>query len=109
MAAGGDLYVSCVACHGKQGEGGVGPPLADVRVTFPDCATHVEWVRLGSVRWKEEVGPTYGSADRRIEGNMPSFDDLTDVQLRQIAFYERVRFGAAEPEGERTACGLSAP
>lgn len=109
MAAGGDVYVSCVACHGKQGEGGVGPSLAGVRLTFPECAEQVEWIRLGSVRWKEEVGPTYGSGGRPIEGNMPSFSDLTDTQLRQIAFYERVRFGAGDPEGERVACGLTQP
>lgn len=100
------MFVTCAACHGKTGGGGVGPPLASVRDTFPDCETHVMWIRLGSEGWKAQVGPTYGANDSPIEQAMPSFESLDDEALRRIAMYERVRFGGGELESERSACGL---
>lgn len=107
MAGGRSTFATCAACHGSDGAGGIGPALTAVRETFPDCETHIRWIRLGSKRWSEEVGPTYGAADTVIEGTpMPSFDSLSDVEIRRIAMYERVRFGGGELESERTACGL---
>ncbi len=102
-----DVYQTCAACHGKQGEGGIGPSLAAVLETFPDCSTHVTWISLGSLKWKSQVGNAYGASNTPVKGAMPSFDHLTDTQLRQIAMYERVRFGGADLETERSACGLS--
>lgn len=106
MAGGSAVYETCAACHGKTGGGGVGPALADVRVTFPDCDTHIEWIRLGSEGWKAEIGDTYGVNHATIEQVMPAFDSLGDEALRRIAMYERVRFGGGELDAERAACGL---
>ena len=101
-----EIYATCAACHGKAGEGGVGPALSTVRETFPDCDEHKRWISLGSVRWKEQVGETYGAKGSVVNGAMPAFNDLSDVQLGQIAMYERVRFGGADQEAESAACGL---
>lgn len=100
------MYPTCAACHGADGTGASAPSLIDVLDTFPDCDTHVRWIRLGTERWKTEVGPTYGEDDTAISGVMPSFDALDDDALRRVAYYERVRFGGADPETERAACGL---
>lgn len=103
--AGRTVYQTCASCHGKDGEGGTGPALTGVLETFPDCADHVEWIRLGSDGWLEEKGTTYG-ADNPVEGGMPSFGgSLDESELRQIALYERVRFGGSDEDTERVACG----
>ncbi len=104
--AGRDIYATCAACHGKSGEGGVGPALTTVRETYPDCATHRKWISLGSVLWREQVGETYGATQKPVVGAMPAFNKLTDGELAQIAVYERVRFGGGDLDTERTACGL---
>ena len=101
-----ETYATCAACHGKAGEGGVGPALATVLETFPDCGEQQKWISLGSVKWRESVGDTYGATDKPVVGLMPAFDKLTGIELAQIAVYERVRFGLADLETERAACGL---
>jgi mono/diheme cytochrome c family protein len=106
MDGGRVVFRTCTSCHGRQGEGGVGPALNDVLVTFPDCATHIRWVELGSEGWRREVGPTYGAQAKPAAGQMPAFGGLTEPELRQIAYYQRVRFGGAEPDEARRACGL---
>src|SRR5690606_12914088 len=100
------VYATCAACHGATGTGGVGPALAEVIATFPDCETHIHWVRLGSERWKSEVGPTYGSGDAPIDQVMPSFAALADGAPREVAMCERGRFAGGVVEAEREACGL---
>jgi mono/diheme cytochrome c family protein len=101
------IYRTCAACHGKEGEGGVGPGLAGVLETFPDCADHKQWVALGSAGWKAAVGDTYGATGKPISGAMPNFEaSLTPEQIEQAALYERVRFGGADLEVEKGACGL---
>lgn len=105
-AVGRDIYATCAACHGKGGEGGVGPAMATVLETFPDCATHIRWISLGSINWRDSVGDTYGATEKPVVGVMPSFDKLSGTELAQIAVYERVRFGLADLEAERVACGL---
>lgn len=106
MAAARDTYAACAACHGATGGGGAGPALASVLETFPDCETQVRWISLGSERWRNEVGPTYGSGGLPVEGSMPSFESLGDIAIRRIAMYERVRFGGGDLDAERRACGL---
>lgn len=102
------VYGTCAACHGGDGQGGAGPALTTVRETFPDCSDHVRWVSLGSRQWQDTVGPSYGAQENPIEGVMPAFgDSLTDEQLKQIALYERVRFGGADLENEKSSCGLN--
>lgn len=105
--AGRDIFGTCATCHGSQGEGGAGPALTSVLETFPTCDEHQQWVKLGSVRWKEEVGDTYGATDQVVDGAMPSFaESLTPEEIQQIVVYERVRFGEADLASEKAACGL---
>lgn len=106
MLAARDTYATCATCHGKTGDGGVGPALASVRETFPDCEEQIRWIRLGSNRWREEIGSTYGADETPVEGAMPSFEHLGDAVIRRVAMYERVRFGGGEIDQERLACGL---
>lgn len=107
MMGGREVYPTCAACHGADGSGGAGPNLANVRETFPDCETHVQWIRLGSEGWKNEVGATYGAQNVPVDRVMPSFGTLDETTLRRVAMYERVRFGGGDPDSERAACGLS--
>jgi hypothetical protein len=104
--SGREIFATCAACHGKAGEGGIGPALSAVLETFPDCDTHKLWVSLGSEGWKEEFGDTYGATARSIEKVMPTFNKLSKTELAQVAVYERVRFGGGDLATERTACGL---
>ena len=95
----------CSACHGPTGEGGAGPPLVDLLETFPTCEQHILWVELGSNRWKDEVGPTYGATDKEVTGVMPSFQEsLTADEIAQVAAYERVRFGGLDGELAAEQC-----
>ena len=101
------MFGTCAACHGKDGKGGAGPALATVRETFPDCADQQKWITLGSEGWKNEVGDTYGAQGKAITTVMPAFgESLSPEQIKQIALYERVRFGGADLASEKTACGL---
>jgi mono/diheme cytochrome c family protein len=110
LADGRDLYTAkgCVACHGGQGEGGVGPALDKVVTTFPSCETHIEWVRLGAQKWIETHGPTYGAAGKPIEvGVMPSTEEtMTDLERRTVVAYERIELGGLGEEEARADCGL---
>jgi mono/diheme cytochrome c family protein len=110
LVAGRDLYTGkgCNACHGGRGEGGVGPSLADVGTTFPRCAEHVEWVRLGSDGWRTLHGDTYGEAAKPLGDRvMPSFEArLTDRELRTVVTYERIEFGGLAESAVRVDCGL---
>jgi mono/diheme cytochrome c family protein len=95
----------CSACHGPTGEGGAGPALVGILETFPTCEQHILWVELGSNRWKDEVGPTYGATDKEVSGVMPSFQgSLTADEIAQVAAYERVRFGGADGEQAVAQC-----
>lgn len=109
LAAGRDLYTGkgCNACHGGRGEGGVGPSLAAVGSTFSRCDDHLEWVRLGSDRWRSVHGETIGDAGRPLGDRvMPSFEArLTDSELRTIVAYERIEFGGLGEEAVRADCG----
>ena len=97
----------CSSCHGGTGSGASAPALTSVLETFPDCETHVQWVTIGSDRWKEEVGPVYGASGKEITAIMPSFEAvLTDLEIRQVASFERFRFGGAEMEDVLAGCGL---
>lgn len=99
---------TCSACHGNRGQGGVGPSLSAVRTVWPSCADHMEWIKLGSQRWQDERGPTYGALERQIDQVMPGFEDnLTDAQIAAVAAFERVEYGGGDPEAEIAACGAS--
>lgn len=85
----------------------MGPPLSVVVATFPDCETQVQWISLGAARWRTEVSPTYGTQEKEITGAMPSFQPtLTDAQIRQVAAFERSRYGSSDQQAALTDCGL---
>ncbi len=105
--AGRTIFRTCANCHGPSGEGGAGPALPGILDTFAACSDHVEWIRLGSDRWLAEVGSIYGDREQPVAGGMPSFAEaLTETEIRQIAYYERVRFGELDPSPARADCGL---
>jgi mono/diheme cytochrome c family protein len=108
VQAGNQVYSSrCAVCHGGNGEGGSGPDLADVLETFGECTDQIEWITLGSNRYQEEVGPTYGDAEKEITAVMPGFaESLTEVEIAQVAAFERHRFGEADENEALTDCGL---
>ncbi|HHC09570.1 MAG TPA: cytochrome c [Actinobacteria bacterium] len=102
----------CVACHGANGEGGVGPAFANGAVleTFPagSCADHVRWVELGSNGWPD---PTYGATAKPVGGAgvpMPGFASLSEAELAQVVLYERVAFGGQDLADAEKDCGLAA-
>ena len=98
----------CSGCHGDAGQGGVGPAMDGVQETFPSCTDHIEWVTLGSNRWRDEVGPTYGATNKPVEGAMPEgAATFTAEEIAAVAFFERVQYGD-QPEAEAAAdCGVS--
>lgn len=108
VQAGNQVYSSrCAVCHGGNGQGGSGPALADVSETFGACPDQIEWITLGSNRYQEEVGPTYGDAEKEITAVMPGFaESLTEVEIAQVAVFERHRFGGADEDEALTDCGL---
>ena len=108
LEAGREVYSStCATCHGGNGEGGSAPALEDVLTTFSQCADQVEWITLGSQRFQDEIGRTYGDTEKEITAVMPEFgESLTDTEIAQVAAFERHRFGGAEPETVMTDCGL---
>lgn len=99
----------CSACHGNAGGGGIGPGLATVTETWPDCSDHVEWVGLGSDGWKAEHGDTYGATNKPVNGGMPAHaDSLTLDQRRAVAAWERSQYGDVSVEVALQDCGLPA-
>lgn len=107
IAAGRGLYQStCAVCHGSGGEGGIGRALDSVATDFPECAEQVRWITLGSSRWEDEVGPTFGTSAVPVAGGMPEFEDtLTEAEIRAVSAFTRVRFGG-QPEADALSdCG----
>ena len=111
FSVGEEIYETrCAACHGADGGGGAGQVLAGgaVLATFPagQCASHVEWVALGTTNWPEA---TYGALAKPVGGfgQMPGFEGtLTEEEIASVVLYERVAFGGeALPESEAD-CGL---
>lgn len=98
LQLGSEIYRSagCSACHGGQGEGGVGPALAgeEVEQTFPDAEAHAEWIRTGSIGTPSNPEP-YGAPDREggqrlSRGGMPSFaGQLSEEEIAAVVQYER--------------------
>ena len=100
---------TCSVCHGARGEGGVGKALDQVAVTFPTCAEQIKWIELGSDGWKEQIGPTYGTQDKEIEGAMPGqFGLLLPDQIAAVAAFERASYGGVVEAEALADCGLSA-
>ncbi len=92
-----DVYAKagCSSCHGSSGEGGVGPALAGgvSKLTFPNEADHIAWVKDGSA---SVIGQRYGDPNRPggqagpSTGGMPAFGgQLTDAEIEMVVKYER--------------------
>ena len=96
-AQGAALYQSagCGGCHGSSGGGGVGPKLSggEVKLTFPDPAAHIAFVKQGSgpVRGQPYGDPNRpGGAHVAKSGGMPSFaGQLSDEEIAAVVEYER--------------------
>lgn len=105
---------TCQSCHGPDGSGGTGPALAGGAVveTFPACSDHIKWVSLGTNRWRDEVGNTYGSTNKPVGGGgtMQSYQDagLTPEEIAAVVLFERVTFGGEDLETAEAACLPSA-
>ncbi|HEY6635348.1 MAG TPA: cytochrome c [Acidimicrobiia bacterium] len=108
LEAGREVYSStCATCHGGNGEGGSAPTLDGVLTTFSQCDDQVEWISLGSQRFQEEIGETYGDTDKEITAVMPEFgQSLTETEIAQVAAFERHRFGGEDPASAMAGCGL---
>jgi mono/diheme cytochrome c family protein len=97
----------CATCHGGDGQGNSAPSLDAVVSTFSDCATHQQWITLGSKNWQEQIGPTYGDNDKEITMVMPSFETaLSAADIANVAAFERFQFGGATLEEALADCGL---
>jgi mono/diheme cytochrome c family protein len=97
----------CSACHGDAGQGGVGPALDNVTATFPSCDDHIEWVSLGSEKWKETYGDTYGANASPVEGAMPGHSEtLTNSEIALVAAFERTRYGGVDEETAMDQCNI---
>lgn len=100
---------ACSSCHGTDGGGGTGPALGGgaVVATFPACIDHIRWVALGTDRWRDEVGDTYGAQGKPVGGGgvMQSYETsgLTPEEIAAVVLFERVTYGgldAAEAEAD---------
>jgi hypothetical protein len=101
--------VNCAACHGPQGQGGVGPAFASVITTFSSCLDHVEWVNKGTAGFQGEGRATYGDVGKPVGGvgTMPGFGaSLTPEQLASVVAFERIRFGGGNEDAVLQDCGL---
>ncbi|HZN16402.1 MAG TPA: cytochrome c [Acidimicrobiales bacterium] len=86
----------CSGCHGAAGQGAVGPKLAggEAKLTFPDEAAHIDWVKTGSQT--KAKGTPYGDPNRPggqhvvVSGGMPAFQGkLSDAEIAAVVAYER--------------------
>ncbi|HPB46689.1 MAG TPA: hypothetical protein PLP95_12600, partial [Microthrixaceae bacterium] len=91
LTSGATAYSSCAGCHGQTGGGGAGPALTNVDELFPDPASHVRWVLLGTAGYQSEGTPTYGADNKPVggAGNMPSQVALDSSELLSIIRHER--------------------
>jgi mono/diheme cytochrome c family protein len=101
-----EVYLTnCSGCHGANGEGGTGRPLAgQVLLTFPNKADHIAWVLNGS----PAPGTPYGDPGRPGGqhtsqsdgfGAMPGFEGtLSEEDIAAVVRYEREVLDNGEPE-----------
>jgi len=86
LAIGKDLFIStCAACHGKLGEGGVGPNMTDDY-----------WVHGGSVK---DIFKTikYGWPDKGMKSWK---EDLSPMQIAQVTSFIKTLRGTNPPNGK---------
>lgn len=114
FAMGSEVYTAvanCTGCHGAGGAGGGAiPGLATVMTDFGSCDAQIEWISLGSAGFLAAGRTTYGDTGKPVNGGMPAFGTtLTEEQLQAVVLFERVRFGAGDPEEVAVDCGLAEP
>ncbi len=102
---------NCEGCHGAEGQGGVGPALANVATTFSSCTDHIEWVTKATLGFQAEGRTGYGDANKAFGSvAMPGFgSSLTPEQLAAVVAFERVRFGGQPSDQVLADCGLVEP
>ncbi len=86
LAAGKDIFVgTCSACHGKLGEGGVGPNMTDDY-----------WIYSGGIA---DIFKTikYGKPDKGMKSWK---EDLSPMQIAQVASYIKTLRGTNPPKGK---------
>ncbi len=96
ITAGAGIYnLSCSACHGAAGQGGLGPQLANGAVLkqWPNLQDHINWVKTGGA---VHIGEKIGGFIVTASNAMPGFGTaLSAAQIADVVCYERVNFGGA--------------
>jgi mono/diheme cytochrome c family protein len=108
LESGRETFIArCAACHGGNGQGASAPALHDVASTFARCDGQIEWITLGSERYRAEVASVYGDPGKEILGGMPEFaSSLTEIEIAQVAAFERHQFGGVAADDALDDCGL---
>jgi mono/diheme cytochrome c family protein len=110
LGVGAEEYGACAACHGTNGEGGAGRPLAEgeVEKTFPHIEDQLRFVYFGTAQYNIAGVSNYGNPDREggahtagSFGQMPgqgalAGGDLTDDEILAVVCYERYTIGGAD-------------
>jgi mono/diheme cytochrome c family protein len=111
LEVGQEVYTAqgCAGCHGATGAGGIGQVLwqGEVLLTFPDVASQMEWIQLGSVGFEEQFGAPapYGDPDRpggqrntgELGSQMNGFGgNLTPAELYAVSRYVRETLSGEE-------------
>ena len=109
LAEGKAVYAElCSVCHGSTGDGGVGPALDEIAVTWPSCQDQIAWIRLGSDGWRAEFGDTYGATGKPIKGGMPAqAENLLESEMAAVAAFERVSYAGVEESTALAECGVT--
>lgn len=91
----------CAACHGPNGEGGVGPPLNKNNGTmlledFPDVASQVDFVAKGSQAFPDG----WGAKKKKPSATaMPAFGNtLSKEEIEAVVRYERELAGEVQSQ-----------
>jgi mono/diheme cytochrome c family protein len=108
LESGRETFIArCAACHGGNGQGASAPALHAVASTFTRCEAQIEWIMLGSERYRTEIGPVYGDVGKEISGGMPEFESsLSETEIAQVAAFQRHQFGGVSAESALDDCGL---
>jgi hypothetical protein len=117
MGIGAETYGGCSSCHGANGEGGSGRPLAEGEVdkTFPHIEDQLRFVYFGTEQYNLAGVTSYGDPDREggahttgsyNGGAMPgqgslAGGDLTDAEILAVVCHERFGLpGAPDVTGD---------